>query len=96
MHIFFICPLISYCRFIYDVFLGVFLCVLGCFWVFLGKSMDRIPGAHWSGTSALLEKKNLTPEKQIFLQRTAITTRYHKLYTIFFFRSIKIILILMQ
>ena len=38
MHIFFICPLISYCRFIYDVF---FLCVLGCFVVFLGKSMDR-------------------------------------------------------
>jgi hypothetical protein len=39
MHIFFICPLISYCRFIYDVFLGVFFYV---FWVFLGKSMDRI------------------------------------------------------
>ena len=38
MHIFFICPLISYCRFIYDV---VFLCVLGCFVEFLGKSMDR-------------------------------------------------------
>ena len=44
----FLCSLISYCRFIYDVFLGVFLCVLGCFFyvfgcfgVFWGKSMDR-------------------------------------------------------
>jgi hypothetical protein len=29
MHIVCICPLISYCRFIYDVFWGVF----GCFWL---------------------------------------------------------------
>ena len=34
MHIFFICPLISYCRFIYDVFWFFF-------YVFWGKSMDR-------------------------------------------------------
>ena len=38
MHIFFICLLISYCRFIYDVFWGGFFL---CFVVFLGKSMDR-------------------------------------------------------
>jgi hypothetical protein len=32
----FLCSLISYCRFIYDVFLGVFLCVLGCFFYVFG------------------------------------------------------------
>ena len=54
MHIFFICPLILYCRFIYDVFLGgFFLCVLKYFWVFLGKSMDLSPSTEFCKAQAI-------------------------------------------
>ena len=54
MHIFFICPLISYCRFIYDVFSGVFYVFLYVLLVFLGKSMDR-----WKHLKQLLKRRQI-------------------------------------